>query len=195
MSDIAIILYSHTHSDHFKTAIKVAGELKVPVTQISNGRKLDIAGLAVSSFALPHDEDTVGYRIEGDGGVLGVALDAGCFTPLMIDALRGCDALILGCDYDEDMLAASDRAELLKKRIASNTGHISNGQLEEFLREHWDGRANTVVLAHLSQECNTPEFALLHAHQGIMARKQTTLMPEIIVSLPMQPTRLVEVKA
>lgn len=196
-SQINTILYTHGHIDHHVGAEEMARKWAISSRQLQPGTYTTVGGFTVESFPVPHDGGVcVGYAIEKDHARLGIVLDAGCFTDTMINALRGCHALILGADYDETLLAESKYRPEEKERIASNTGHCGNLQIEEFLRSDWDGVARTITLAHLSQSNNTPELATAAAVRGIMdAKARWKEMPEVIVSLPLTPTKLVEVVA
>lgn len=74
--------------------------------------------------------------------------------------LQGCDAYILEANHDLQRLWQGRYPWYLKKRIASDVGHLSNVQLAEALREWLAENTQRVVLAHLSEENNTPELAL-----------------------------------
>ena len=55
----------------------------------------------------------------------------------------------------------------MKQRIASRAGHLSNDALAEFLRKDYDGGAEFVILAHLSEQNNHPERARVMAEQAL----------------------------
>jgi phosphoribosyl 1,2-cyclic phosphodiesterase len=99
--------------------------------------------------------------IAGDGATkLGVLTDAGHATPYMIDALGGCDALMLECNHDQQMLRDSRYPESLKRRIGGAYGHLSNETAAEILAAMDRSRLKRIVGAHLSLKNNTPELAL-----------------------------------
>jgi phosphoribosyl 1,2-cyclic phosphodiesterase len=72
--------------------------------------------------------------------------------------LQGCDAYIVEANHDLQKLKYGRYPWYLKKRIESNEGHLSNVQLAEALREWLMENTQKVVLAHLSEENNTPEL-------------------------------------
>jgi len=94
-----------------------------------------------------------------DYGARGVALDMGYPTKLVKQRLNKADVLILEFNHDPVMLKQSDRPWELKQRILSKTGHMSNEAALELLSEVMHERLRTVVLAHLSRECNCPRHA------------------------------------
>ena len=85
--------------------------------------------------------------------------DAGQPSAHLIAALGGCDALLLDCNHDRQLLADSPYPPSLKARIGGPYGHLSNEHAAEILRALDRGRLNKVVGAHLSQQNNTPALA------------------------------------
>ncbi|HJV35036.1 MAG TPA: MBL fold metallo-hydrolase, partial [Geomonas sp.] len=106
----------------------------------------------------------------GEGGI-GFATDLGVATRLVHDKLRGCRALVLEFNHDEQMLLDGPYPWHLKQRIRSRHGHLSNAQgaalLEELLHPGLEG----VFLSHLSEVNNDPSLALASA-QGLLNCQQ-----------------------
>ena len=123
-----------------------------------------ICGMTVTSFPTPHDSRaSVGYRIEipTDGGVfrLGYATDIGYVTKEIEDGLWGCDAVVLESNHDPEMLETGPYPYDLKLRIASRRGHLSNPDCAEFASRLCKSGTKALMLAHLSEENNTPDTA------------------------------------
>ena len=123
-----------------------------------------IAGMTIRSFPTPHDSrGSVGYRIEipTDGGIFrfGYATDIGYVTKEIEDALIGCDAVVLESNHDPEMLEAGPYPYDLKLRIASRRGHLSNPDCAEFASRLCKSGTKALMLAHLSEENNTPDTA------------------------------------
>jgi phosphoribosyl 1,2-cyclic phosphodiesterase len=78
----------------------------------------------------------------------------------MIQALGGCDALMLECNHDRQMLANSSYPASLKRRIGGAYGHLSNDTAAAILAAIDRKRLKRVVGAHLSKQNNTPQLAL-----------------------------------
>jgi phosphoribosyl 1,2-cyclic phosphodiesterase len=86
----------------------------------------------------------------------------------MKEKLDGCDAIVIESNHSRDMLRlCSVYTWSLKQRIASRHGHLSNEDLADWLTNDFDGRANDIVLAHLSQRANEPHLARLTAETAI----------------------------
>ncbi len=124
-----------------------------------------IGPFTFTSFRAPHDSrECVGYRItvrEADGAhTVGYVTDLGAITPDVEAGLLGCEAVVLECNHDEQMLMTGPYPYDLKRRIASRFGHLSNSECAAFsirLAEHGTKR---LLLAHLSETNNLPELAL-----------------------------------
>jgi phosphoribosyl 1,2-cyclic phosphodiesterase len=81
----------------------------------------------------------------------------------------------------------------LKQRILSRTGHLSNEDVAEWLRDGFDGTARHIVLAHLSQRANNPYLAKISAEVALQARAPLfQAETEITLSFPKEPTPWIE---
>ena len=72
---------------------------------------------------------------------------------------------VLEFNHDLEMLLAGDYPWHLKQRIRSSHGHLSNAQAATLLEGALNGRLRHVVLAHLSDENNSPAKALTAANR------------------------------
>ncbi|MGE4271813.1 MAG: MBL fold metallo-hydrolase [Desulfitobacterium sp.] len=178
------IFITHEHSDHVKGVGAVARKLKIPIYASAKiwdelnpaiGKLKDeqrvivkdsftCAGMQVRVFPTSHDsKESYGVRIEAEQGgcqAIGIATDTGIITEEMHQALKGCDALVVEANHDQEMLWQGSYPWYLKKRISGNFGHLENSQLAEGLLQWIEGNTKRIVLSHLSEENNTPELAL-----------------------------------
>ena len=92
------------------------------------------------------------------GACLGVLTDAGCITPHLLAHLQGCDALVLECNHDSAMLAASNYPTSLKARIGGRFGHLSNDTSARILAQCVHSGLRHLVAAHLSAQNNHPDL-------------------------------------
>ena len=125
---------------------------------------LELCGMRITSFPTPHDSRaSVGYRIEipCEAGTLriGYATDIGYVSPAVEEGLLGCDAVILESNHDLDMLMNGIYPYQLKQRVASRRGHLSNPDSAYFASRLCATGTKSLMLAHLSQENNTPDTA------------------------------------
>jgi phosphoribosyl 1,2-cyclic phosphodiesterase len=109
---------------------------------------------------VPHDaREPVQYVLSDGARRLGVLTDAGCSTAHIEASLSGCDALVLECNYDPDMLEGGPYPPSLKARIAGRLGHLDNATSGAILAALDRSRLKHVIAAHLSQTNNRPELA------------------------------------
>jgi phosphoribosyl 1,2-cyclic phosphodiesterase len=192
--DISAIVVSHEHGDHCRGIAPFVKDLDVPVfmtdgaydayssaegplfearkrQRIESGCAFDVHGMLFTPFAVPHDAaDPLGFCIERDGVKIGIVLDLGYVSNLVIERLRGCDALVLESNHDLNMLKVGPYPWQLKQRVMSRRGHLSNDGVAEYLRDGFDGRARNIILAHLSEKNNLPELARLSAQRALEER-------------------------
>lgn len=178
-SDLSGIVVTHEHQDHIGGVFKFARRYGIPVwlsfgtyqalrtdcTGVTmhfcrDGEPLAIGDLEFTPYTVPHDAREPVQYLATDGNLkLGVLTDAGQSTPHLIEALGGCDALMLECNHDRQMLADSSYPMTLKQRIGGAYGHLANQTAAEILAAIDRSRLKKVVGAHLSRQNNTPELA------------------------------------
>jgi phosphoribosyl 1,2-cyclic phosphodiesterase len=142
---------------------------------LRSGRAETWNGLTVLPFTTPHDAvDSVAYRIEAGDFRAAVVTDLGQPTALVEDHCRGLDLLVLEANHDVEMLREGAYPPVLKARILSRVGHLSNEAMGELLGRVLSGRLRTVVLAHLSEQNNDPELARFTA-EGFLRGTATAL--------------------
>lgn len=176
--DVDAILVTHEHSDHVGGVAAVAARFGIPVfmTHGTHGfaapdpavrvslfdshTAFALGDLEIHPFPVPHDAREPVQFVFADGRHrCGVLTDAGHVTSHIVAMLDGCDALVLECNHDAEMLARGSYPRALKQRIAGRFGHLDNAAAADLLRQIDRCRLQHVVCAHLSQENNTPELA------------------------------------
>ena len=122
--------------------------------------RVPVGDLEVRPFPVPHDaREPVQFVISDGAHRVGVVTDLGTTTRYVEASLSGCDALVLECNHDLDMLERSDYPWPLKQRIAGRFGHLHNEGAAELLAALDNSRLSHIVAAHLSKQNNTPERA------------------------------------
>ena len=190
-SEIAAVLVSHEHGDHCRSATTFASRHGIPVActegtwncllsrngaeppdwlPLLPGEDRRIGTITVTPFRTPHDAvDPIGFRFERGSAVLVHATDFGHLSEEMEEAIEGASVLLIESNHDEQQLFESRYPFSIRQRIASTRGHLSNGALAMYLRRRLPASVNTVVLAHLSENTNTPELALRTARTALDA--------------------------
>ena len=174
LQDIGGVLISHEHSDHIyglKTLVKRSTcPIYAPRTVASRlrvGEDFSIAALSVRAFHTPHDTpESVGYRVSC-GGVFAIATDMGCVTDEVRENLRGADTVLIESNHDEEMLRFGPYPPMLKRRILSDHGHLSNENCAALARELAESGTRTIILGHLSRQNNTPSTAMRAAEAAL----------------------------
>lgn len=178
--DLTAILVTHEHADHVGGVPAFAAKYRIPVwvtfgtLQVIGERfeglphvygfdshdTFTVGDLCVQPFPVPHDAREPVQFVVGDGVKrVGILTDIGGVTPYVKASLSGCDALVLECNHDPEMLAYSDYPYSLKQRIAGRFGHLANDAAAALLAALDTTRLTHVIAAHLSQQNNTPEKA------------------------------------
>ncbi len=185
VSDLDAVVLSHEHEDHSRAVGKMS-EVPVYVSGETTGfwegkrnghrngngaaerlREFDseepfsINDLTITPFSVEHDAiDPVGFTVTDGSVKIGIVTDIGKPTALVIESLKGCDALVLESNHDREMLFSGSYPPYLQQRISGGHGHLSNEQSASLLREVLHDGLKYVLLAHLSAKNNTPEMAL-----------------------------------
>ncbi len=169
--------------------------LKDKTVEIESNLEFRIGDIDFEPFSVPHDAaDNFGFIARKDGVRVATLMDFGHINDLIKEKLKACDAIVVESNHSRDMLrACSVYTWDLKQRIMSQTGHLSNEDLSDWLQDDFDGSARHVVLAHLSQRANEPHLARLMAETALQMRPSLfKAETKITISHYKQPTEWIE---
>jgi phosphoribosyl 1,2-cyclic phosphodiesterase len=177
---VAAIIVTHEHSDHIGGVAPFAAKFGTPVWLtfgtlsmvaerfagldrvygFDSHDRFAVEGIEIRPFPVPHDaREPVQFVCTDGRWRLGVLTDLGISTAYVEASLSGCDALVLECNHDLDMLANGDYPYPLKQRISGRFGHLDNGAAAGLLTKIDTSRLKHLIAAHLSQHNNRPELA------------------------------------
>lgn len=182
IEDIKAVFVTHEHSDHISGLFQLTKNTDIPI-YASEGTLMRIVDekkvftdknlhktselveapvdFAVNAFHTPHDSaESVGYTFDTGSVKAAVCTDTGHITEEVRANLLGCRFVLLESNYDPIMLTRNIKyPPVLKERIRSERGHLSNGDSGVFARELIKSGTVSLLLGHLSQENNTPDIA------------------------------------
>jgi phosphoribosyl 1,2-cyclic phosphodiesterase len=181
LEDVAAVFLTHEHSDHVHGALALArkaglpvfategtamaagfpGPLFADVRTVRGGRDFVLGDLHVRVTSTPHDgvESVCYVFADAEGRRVGIVTDLGHLSRPVVDALADCEVLGLEANHDEDLLREGPYPPVLKRRILSDVGHLSNDAAAEGLKSLVGPRTRAVTALHVSRHNNTYPLA------------------------------------
>lgn len=176
------IFITHEHSDHIKglkiftknyhtpvyagdknldfliSADYISPNSRVEEIGVDDDKPVECGGYQIYAFSTPHDtRQSNGYRINTpDNKTITICTDLGEVTENVHKNVCGSDLVLFEANYDELMLKNGSYPYMLKKRIASNHGHLSNDASGAEIENLLNTGTTRIILGHLSQQNNTP---------------------------------------
>lgn len=179
---IAAIFITHEHIDHIRGLATITKKYRIPIfantatcdaihdrlpdvddglfVEMPTGRDAVCPDLKVTSYKTSHDAvESVGYTVTDGRRRISIATDLGVVTQTVLEHIRCSDAIILESNYDENMLKNGEYPPMLKRRILSAYGHLSNEDCAVTATALAEGGTRRLILGHLSQNNNLPALA------------------------------------
>lgn len=204
------IALTHEHGDHAAGATRLAARHDAPVVTslgtwqaimaggdacsflpIGTGRTATVGPFTLSACPTSHDAaEPIAVGVTTPGGIsVGIAYDLGRPTQAIRWFLRERHCLILEANHDEGLLRTSGYPAVVQQRIAGPGGHLSNFDAARLLAELHHESLRTVVLAHLSQRCNSHDAARSCITESLAS---SGFRGELIVALQDGPMTAIE---
>lgn len=180
INEISCVVITHEHSDHIKGLNQLLKNYNVKIYinsslygyfEIKESKYLqkfivynndfNIEDITIKPICLSHDSISCnGYTFISNSRKICYLTDLGCFNQSIIDVVKESSLAIIESNHDEKMLLNNPNYSLLlKRRILSNKGHLSNLTSASLIKELVLSGTKQVILAHLSEENNTPSLA------------------------------------
>ena len=173
-NEIDAILITHTHIDHvkglkvftnkYKTNVYISNKMKNDLDYLENYQLIEeiinIKDLLINTIKTSHDtEESFGYVIESNNKSLVYITDTGYINEKYHKLLSNRNIYILESNHDIEMLHNGPYPLKLRQRILGDKGHLSNYDCSKYLSNFIGNNTKCIMLAHLSQDNNTPSIA------------------------------------
>lgn len=185
------VFITHEHIDHIKGAgimsrrynlpiyasygtwqkmISKIGKISIGnVHYIQGGVPFSVRDALVMPFSTPHDSaESLGFTVCHNDKKVSVATDIGVMNKTVYENIRHSDAVLLESNHDVDMLLHGPYSPDLKRRVRSDTGHLSNEDCAVTCSHLVQEGVRHIILGHLSLDNNTPRLAYGATEEGLV---------------------------
>ncbi len=182
LDDIEALLVTHNHTDHIAGIDKTFSKDKIYTTKLVHldipekneivpFSSYNIAGIKVQVVPTSHDAPgSIGFILEDEDEKLVYITDTGYLFERVVDMIMNADYYIIESNHNVRMLINTNRPQHLKKRIMGDEGHLSNIDSANYMCDVIGEKTKQIILAHLSEEANSPTQALIDYAQEFEKR-------------------------
>ena len=178
LDDIDFILVTHEHKDHIAGLASIVKHKKIPVfiptqmfkainkvvdreyLELIDEETFQIDDLKIRFLHISHDAlYPVGFIIE-DSETLLYMTDTGYISKKNLSYMKNKNIYIIESNHDPKMLMDGPYPYVLKQRVVSDTGHLSNEMTGKYLKSLIGPDTKKIILAHLSETNNLEDLAI-----------------------------------
>lgn len=174
------VVITHEHTDHVKALPKLCEDCKVyahpftlkaiydrqcalkNVVDVENYEGgFSVGDIDVEPFRIPHDAAyPLAYTLCSGRARCSVATDIGIPTRGVLRNIKDSEVVLLESNHDVTMLRGGKYPPMLKSRILSDRGHLSNDATARLVA-HLSGQSSIkhLLLGHISENNNTEQCA------------------------------------
>ncbi len=176
------IFITHEHQDHIKGAGVLSRRYNIPIFANQGtweGMEASIGKISPENIRLIETEayynfqdldilpvktyhdanESVGYIINAGRKKLSVITDTGKLDERIISSMKSSDLYLVESNHDIQMLRTGPYPAYLQDRIIGDFGHLSNAYIGDVMQDLVEARGETILLAHLSKDNNSPKTA------------------------------------
>jgi phosphoribosyl 1,2-cyclic phosphodiesterase len=205
------IFITHEHIDHIRGIDVLSKKYNIPVYStkgtlansyldmgniniIKKDEDIDFNGIKILPFSKSHDADEpVSYLIKNNNKKISIITDIGYCCHNVISGIKESELIVLESNHDPFMLKNGNYPEFLKKRIASDKGHLSNYQAALAVLEHGNKRLQHILLSHLSLNNNTPQVAM-KTFNSILCERTDLKQLKTWLTYREKPTEIIKIE-
>lgn len=192
LSQIDAVLITHEHGDHIRGLKQLVSKCQIPIFAnaetgkallstlnfsakikvFSTGESFEFGDLLIYPFSIQHDTlDPVAFTFEMGKVKVGLCTDLGFVTTTVKWALQKCDYLCIEANHEPALVHGCARPPLYKQRVLGRQGHLSNQDCANLIDAIYHQEIKHIYLAHLSEECNTPQIAIKKIQEKLGEKK------------------------
>lgn len=182
LSEIDGLLITHEHNDHSHGAGVISRKYDIPIyankdtwnamgkligniklqnkCDFENNSLKTIGDIDIESFRVSHDAvNPQFYAIHYNNKTFVIISDTGYISDCVQGVIKNADGYLFECNHDLEMLRSGQYPWSLKRRIMSDTGHLSNIDAANYLSKLIGNKTKNIFLGHLSQNNNQKDLA------------------------------------
>ena len=162
-----------------------------PVNILNSDSYITVKDIIVYPLKGCHDVPSLYYKFKLGDEIVAILTDMGKYNENVIRNLDDVSYLMLECNYDNELLMASNRTEELKARIAGEFGHLSNVDCCKIIEQLTNKKLKHVYLSHISDDTNSEKYAYEFVTNYFKNSVKKQEMPLIHIAKRLEMTEII----